>query len=130
MESIQCVDIEVIFVVTGGGLATSARHGDDISKSSSHDLCKARINVPDLFTEKPTGDYHYSGGFNPRALIALVPAAIISIVIALVPYFDEFSEFSWFIGAALGAIFYLVVADRSVPIRDVSGEPIAVPSVH
>ena len=91
---------------------------------------KARINVPDLFTEKPTGDYHYSGGFNPRALIALVPAAIISIVIALVPYFDEFSEFSWFIGAALGAIFYLVVADRSVPIRDVSGEPIAVPSVH
>lgn len=32
---------------------------------------KSRINVLDLFTEKSTGDYHYSGGFNPRALIAL-----------------------------------------------------------
>ncbi len=91
---------------------------------------KSRINVPDLYTEKPTGDYHYSGGFNLRALIAVVPAAIISIIIALLPRFEEFSGFSWFIGAALGAILYLVVADRSVPIRDVSGEPIAVPSVH
>lgn len=91
---------------------------------------KAQVNVPDLFTENPAGDYHYSGGFNPQALIALVPAAIISIIVALLPRFHEFSGFSWFIGAALGATFYLLIAKRSVPIRDVSGEPIAVPSVH
>lgn len=91
---------------------------------------KSRVNVPDLFTEKPTGDYQYTQGFNLRAIVALVPAAVIAIIIALVPRFAQFSGFSWFIGAALGAIFYLVVADRSMTSRDVSGESIAVPSVH
>ncbi|QEA38415.1 hypothetical protein FGL86_04545 [Pistricoccus aurantiacus] len=91
---------------------------------------RARINVPDLYDNKATGDYYYVNGYNLRAIGALIPAALITIIIALVPYFDSFSEFSWFIGAGLGALFYLIVADRSMPIRDVSGEPIAIPSVH
>ena len=59
-----------------------------------------------------------------------VPAALIAIVLALVPTFEDISGFSWFFGAGLGAAFYLVLADRTRPFREVDGEPIAVPSMH
>jgi NCS1 family nucleobase:cation symporter-1 len=91
---------------------------------------KSRINVPDLYVEDRSGDYYYRNGFNLRAIAALVPAAAIAIVLALVPYFAAVGGFSWFFGAGLGALFYYFLADRSTPIRDVSGEGIAVPSVH
>lgn len=91
---------------------------------------KSRINVPDLYVEDRSGDYYYRNGFNLRAIAALIPAAAIAIVLALVPYFAAVGGFSWFFGAGLGALFYYFLADRSTPIRDVSGERIAVPSVH
>lgn len=67
-------------------------------------------------------------GYNVRAISALVPAAIIAIVLALVPAFAALSGFSWFIGAGLALVFYLIVADRHRTFVDVDGEPIAVPS--
>lgn len=91
---------------------------------------KSRINIPDLYTEDPAGDYHYKRGFNPRAIAALIPAAVISIVLALVPFFHEVAGFSWFFGAGLGALFYLIFADRKMTIRDVPGESLAVTSAH
>ncbi len=91
---------------------------------------KTRVNVPALYTEAATGDYHYHRGFNMRAVWALVPAAIIAVVIAVVPAFHAVAGFSWFIGAGLGLVFYLVLADRKMPINEVDGESIAVPSVH
>lgn len=91
---------------------------------------KAQVNVPDLYVEEPTGDYYYRAGFNPRAIAAVVPAALIAIVLALVPTFSDVSGFSWFFGAGLGAVFYLLLADRTRPFREVDGEPIAVPSMH
>ncbi len=92
---------------------------------------KSQVNVPDLYMEEETADYHYHNGFHLRAILALIPAAAIAIVLALVPLFHVVSPFSWFFGAGLGTIFYLlIVRRRSLPIRDVSGEPIAVPSVH
>jgi NCS1 family nucleobase:cation symporter-1 len=92
---------------------------------------KSKVNVPHLFTEETTGDYYYQGGFNNLAIAALVPAAVIAILFAVLPAFSEVSGVSWFIGAALGALFYLPLASRRVAdLRDVSGEPLAVPSVH
>jgi nucleobase:cation symporter-1, NCS1 family len=92
---------------------------------------RTKVNVPDLFTEEPTGDYHYQGGFNKLAIVALVPAAVIAILFADLPVTSEVSGVSWFIGAALGALIYLPLASRRVTnLRDVSGEPIAVASVH
>ena len=52
------------------------------------------------------------------------------LLMAFVPAFKVVSEFSWFIGAGLGAIVYLVVADRRGPFNDVSGERIAVASTQ
>lgn len=84
------------------------------------------VDVAALFQEGKDRPYWYTGGFNPRALVAFVPAASISIVIALVPAFGALAPFSWFIGAALGAgIYYLVVAlapaGRPAPVRPVAG---------
>ncbi len=91
---------------------------------------KTRVNIPALYSEAPDGEYHFRGGFNMRAIWALIPAAIIAVIIAVVPTFHALAGFSWFIGAGLGLVFYLVVADRTMPINEVDGESIAVPSVH
>ncbi|MFJ3820601.1 NCS1 family nucleobase:cation symporter-1 [Streptomyces nodosus] len=89
-------------------------------------LRRARVNVPDLYTEDARGEYHYRRGYNPRAVWALVPSAAIAVVIALAPAFHAVAGFSWFIGAILGAGLYAVIADRNILIRDVDGEAIAV----
>ncbi|MHA6801006.1 NCS1 family nucleobase:cation symporter-1 [Bounagaea algeriensis] len=89
---------------------------------------KARVNVPHLYTDDPRGDYHYKRGVNRRALLALLPSAALSVVLALVPGFGAVSSFSWFIGAALAAVLYLALADRGMPVRDVDGAEIAVAS--
>ncbi|MFE7108122.1 NCS1 family nucleobase:cation symporter-1 [Streptomyces sp. NPDC057575] len=89
-------------------------------------LRKARVNVPDLYTDAAQGDYHYRHGFNPRAVWAFVPSAAIAVVVALVPLFSSVAGFSWFVGAILAAVLYAAIADRSMQTRDVDGESIAV----
>lgn len=89
-------------------------------------LRRTRVNVPDLYTDAPQGDYHYRRGYNPKAVWAFVPSAAISVVLALVPAFGAVSGFSWFIGAILGAVLYAVIGDRNAGARDVDGEEIAV----
>jgi NCS1 family nucleobase:cation symporter-1 len=91
---------------------------------------RTKINVPELYTEAPTATYFYRGGVNPRAIAAFVPAAIVALVIAFVPLFKPVSPFSWFFGAGIAALSCYVLADRHRDYRDVSGEPIAIPSVH
>ncbi|MHC3004936.1 NCS1 family nucleobase:cation symporter-1 [Gordonia metallireducens] len=91
---------------------------------------RSKIDVPALFSEAPDGAYHYRNGVNLRAIVALVPTAAFALVMAFVPAFEVVSEFSWFIGAGLGAVVYLLVADRRGPFAEVSGEPISVASTH
>lgn len=91
---------------------------------------KAQINVPDLFTTNPLGDYFYTSGVNLRAIAALIPAALVAILVAVLPVFSSAAGFSWFIGAGLGAGLYYLVADKTRLHADVSGEAISVPSVH
>jgi nucleobase:cation symporter-1, NCS1 family len=91
---------------------------------------KTRINVPELYTEVSNGSYFYKNGVNIRAVGAFIPAAVISLLIAFIPALEPVAAFSWFIGAGIGAIAYFLVADRKRTFHDVSGEPIAVPSLH
>jgi NCS1 family nucleobase:cation symporter-1 len=91
---------------------------------------KTRINVPELYTEVSNGSYFYKNGVNIRAVAAFIPAAVISLLIAFIPALAPVAAFSWFIGAGIGAIAYFVIADRKRTFHDVSGEPIAVPSLH
>ncbi|MES1926652.1 NCS1 family nucleobase:cation symporter-1 [Salinisphaera sp. T31B1] len=89
---------------------------------------RACINVPDLYTEAAHGDYHYRHGFNPRAFAAGIPAALISLAVALAPPFAALAGFSWFFGAGLAGLIYTLIADRSQQPRDIDGESIAVAS--
>ncbi|MDE1167845.1 MAG: NCS1 family nucleobase:cation symporter-1 [Pseudomonas sp.] len=89
-------------------------------------LRASRVNVPQLYSEDPTGAYHYHRGVNPRAVLAFIPAAVIAIVLALIPAFETVSAFSWLFGAAIGAAVYLLISDRRQVFVEVSGEAIAV----
>ncbi|MBJ8344646.1 NCS1 family nucleobase:cation symporter-1 [Antrihabitans sp. YC2-6] len=91
---------------------------------------RAKINVPELYTDEPSGAYHYRHGINPRAIAAFVPAAALSLLIAFTPALASLAAFAWFIGAGLGAMIYFMLADRKATFEDVSGESIAVASVH
>ena len=46
---------------------------------------RTKINVPELYTDNPTGTYFYRGGVNPGAIAAFIPAAGVSLVFAFVP---------------------------------------------
>jgi NCS1 family nucleobase:cation symporter-1 len=90
---------------------------------------KGQVNVPQLYSEDPNGAYYYSRGVNLRAVAAFIPAALIAIVLALVPGFDSVSPFSWLIGAGIAGMLYLIIAKRQPHYADVSGEAIAVDNV-
>lgn len=89
-------------------------------------LRRTHVNVPDLYSEDAQGEYHYHRGYNPKAIWAFVPSAVIAVVVALVPAFGAASGFSWFIGAILAACVYAVIGDRNPNAADVDGEAIAV----
>ena len=93
-------------------------------------LRRQRINVPDLYTYKASGEYWYSNGVNMRAIAALIPSAAIALLFAFVEGLGTFAAFSWFIAAGLGALIYYVIADRNRAFTDVDGESIAVAVRH
>jgi len=71
---------------------------------------RSRVFVDDLFDATPQGRYWYRGGFNPKAIAALLPSVIIGLIISFVPSLHEVASFSWFIGAALGGGCYRYLA--------------------
>ncbi|WP_018177469.1 NCS1 family nucleobase:cation symporter-1 [Jongsikchunia kroppenstedtii] len=99
---------------------------------------RTRVNVPDLYRDRPGSTYSYVRGVNPLAIIALVPSAAIALVVTLVDALKSAADYSWFIGAGAGVVMYVLVtliADRNGGnswrrYDDVSGEEIAVPSKH
>lgn len=70
---------------------------------------RQKINLHDLYTMHPEGRYWYRHGVNPRAVLALIFAASISIACVLLPALRSFADFTWFIGLALGAGAYLAI---------------------
>lgn len=82
---------------------------------------RRQLKVADLFTMSPEGRYHYSKGWNIRAIIAVAIAAVFSISAVWVPALAALSGFAWVIGALLGAGFYIAamwnlrVQDAPVP---------------
>jgi len=71
-----------------------------------------RIDVDALYSMEKTGRYWYKGGVNPKAVAALVPAALIAILMVLIPAFSSFANFTWFIGCGIAALIYIVINRR------------------
>ncbi len=73
---------------------------------------KQELDVQDLFSTDPKGKYYYTGGWNRKALIAFIPAALFSVASVWVPMLEALSGYAWIIGAALGGSFYYFSACR------------------
>jgi nucleobase:cation symporter-1, NCS1 family len=80
------------------------------------------LSLPDLFD--PNGRYAYSGGTNPKALIALV-VSILPVLpgfvrAAITPggvvpnptFFDSLYTYAWFVTFSLSAVIYLAIMPR------------------
>lgn len=89
---------------------------------------KGRINVPDLYTESPSGTYFYSNGINWKAMAAFVPATLAALAVAFIPFLQSASAFSWFFGAIISVVLYCMIETRRGSFENVSGEAIAVES--
>ncbi|WP_322040057.1 NCS1 family nucleobase:cation symporter-1 [Burkholderia diffusa] len=75
---------------------------------------RGRLVRDDLYTMSERGTYWYTGGVNRRALAALLPAAVIAVICVMVPGWQAAANFSWFIGAGLGFVFYrLLVSTKA-----------------
>ncbi|SCB72034.1 nucleobase:cation symporter-1, NCS1 family [Pseudarthrobacter enclensis] len=91
---------------------------------------KGKVNVPELYTASPAGTYFYRNGVNPRAITAMVPAAVVALGIAFIPALAAVAPFAWFFAASIAAGVYWFVADRNQALEDHDGESIAVASTH
>lgn len=73
---------------------------------------RGRIDVDALFSSDEGGEYHFHKGFNPKAVIAFVPSAVVSAVLALVPAFGAVSPFSWIFGLVIAGVLYYAVSAK------------------
>ena len=75
-----------------------------------------QVVVDDLYTMAPTGAYHYNGGWNRKAIIALGISAFLSIGLALLGAYGsvvKFGDWCWLIGAVTGALVYTGLSGRA-----------------
>ena len=62
--------------------------------------------------------------------LAMVPAAVLALLIAFVPGLASAAPFAWFFAAGIAAVVYFFIADRNQRLEDRDGETIAVASTH
>ena len=55
------------------------------------------------------GPYEYSGGINPRAIVALVAGVFVALIGLFVPALRWLYDYAWFVGFGLSALVYLAL---------------------
>lgn len=70
------------------------------------------LDIQQLFSTDPKGEYYYNNGWNHRALVALGIAAIFAIATVWHPALSDLSGFGWIIGAALGGSIHCLLSDK------------------
>ena len=84
---------------------------------------KEKLDVDALFDAGPKAKYHYSGGFNHKAILAWVLSGYIAVgtvwpnilVLGLGDFFANLGGgggYAWIIGASLGAVVHLAISKR------------------
>ncbi len=87
---------------------------------------RSQISVDDLFNDRPGGKYWYRGGFNPKAIAALLPAVAVGLVISFIPALHGVANFSWFIGVALaGGCYRWLARDEIGAVANLRGYRVA-----
>lgn len=72
---------------------------------------KQKIVVDDLYSDQPGKTYWYKNGWNPRAVVALIPSVVVGVAITLSGNL-MLANFNWFIGCAMGSVFYYGLMKR------------------
>ncbi|WP_447895211.1 NCS1 family nucleobase:cation symporter-1 [Vreelandella sp. GE22] len=67
---------------------------------------RQHLNMQELFSSAPGGAYYYVKGWNKRALVAFLGAALFSLSTVLVPALSGLDGYGWLIGAGLGGLIY------------------------
>jgi len=75
---------------------------------------RQKFSIRDMYLPTPESIYYYNKGVSRYALFALIPSAIVSLSVALLPTFSAIRDFGWFIGAPLAGIIYFVLANNRV----------------
>jgi NCS1 family nucleobase:cation symporter-1 len=76
------------------------------------------VIVEDLYTMSPDGRFHYSSGWNRRALVALAISGVLSIGLALLGAYGvifNVGDWGWLIGAGAGALVYRTLSQPGIP---------------
>jgi NCS1 family nucleobase:cation symporter-1 len=74
------------------------------------------VNVTDLYSMDPSGDFFYTGGWNRDAVLALAGAGVLSIGLSLLGAYGvtfDVGDWGWLIGASAGALLYKLLASGS-----------------
>ncbi|MGY0389589.1 NCS1 family nucleobase:cation symporter-1 [Nocardioides sp. WG-D5] len=93
-----------------------------------------KIVVDDLYTLSESGTYYYTRGTNPKAVYALVVAAVFSFASVLVPKLGGvltwLPDYSWFIGCGIGFVAYYLFSGAAAtePSSEPSSEPATEPA--
>ncbi|HEY5195852.1 MAG TPA: NCS1 family nucleobase:cation symporter-1 [Solirubrobacteraceae bacterium] len=74
---------------------------------------RGAVDVDDLYRNGPGGAYWYKNGWNPNAVMSFLPAAAVSVPVALVSSLHDAAAFSWFIGAGIAGLIYAVISRRT-----------------
>lgn len=80
---------------------------------------KQTVRIEDLYTLSPRGSLYFEGGWNQRAVIALILSGIVSIGLSLLGAFNviyNVGDWGWLIGSTLGAILYVGLARKSATV--------------
>lgn len=75
---------------------------------------KQRLNLHDLYSTDPQGAYHFTRGWNLKALVAFALAAVFSILAVWMPQIAQLSGFAWILGAVLGGLFHWLAMRKFV----------------
>jgi len=66
-----------------------------------------QLNVEDLYSRG--GEYEYSGGYNPRALLSLALGVAAALLGLVVPSIRFLYDYAWFVGFAVSAASYVTL---------------------
>jgi NCS1 family nucleobase:cation symporter-1 len=73
---------------------------------------RGRVRVAELYSMSPQGQFWYVGGWNPKAMAALLPAACLSAAVAFAPPLAPLRALNWFLSAGAAAGLYLCLQRR------------------
>ena len=68
---------------------------------------RRNLNLNDLY--RRGGEYEYSKGVNPRALVSLLAGVVVALVGLAIPSLRWLYDFSWFVGFAVSAGCYVLL---------------------